>query len=144
MTKHLLAMQETWVRSLGQEDSPEEGTAAHSSILAGRIPWTEEPDGLVYGVAESDTTERLTLHITHTQRHTPGLGWVSQYAPATFMYISPNSIKKPLVGDRQGALGKLRPGHLSGEHQKSAASLRAASVLHFNNILDLGVRNPIG
>ena len=52
------------------------------------------------------------------------------------MYIPTNSIKKPLVGDRQGALGKLSPGHLSGEHQKSAASLRAASVLHFNNILD--------
>ena len=40
------AMQETWVQSLGQEDSPEEGMATHSSILAWRIPWTEEPDRL--------------------------------------------------------------------------------------------------
>ena len=34
--------QETWVRPLGQEDSLEEGMAAHSSILAWRIPWTED------------------------------------------------------------------------------------------------------
>ena len=40
------AMQETWVPSLGQEDPLEEGTATHSSILAWRIPWTEEPGGL--------------------------------------------------------------------------------------------------
>ena len=35
-----------WVRSLGQEDSLEEGMATHSSILAWDIPWTEEPGGL--------------------------------------------------------------------------------------------------
>ena len=40
------AMQETWVRSLGWEDPLEEGMATHSSILAWRIPWTEEPGGL--------------------------------------------------------------------------------------------------
>ena len=40
------AMQETWVQSLGQEDPLEEGMATHSSILAWRIPWTEEPGGL--------------------------------------------------------------------------------------------------
>ena len=40
------AMQETWVSSLGWEDPLERGMAAHSSILAWRIPWTEEPDGL--------------------------------------------------------------------------------------------------
>ena len=43
--KHLPAMQETWVRSLGQED-PLEEMATHSSILAWRIPWMEELDGL--------------------------------------------------------------------------------------------------
>jgi len=46
MIKNLLARQETWVRSLGWEDPLEEGMATHSSILAWRIPWTEEPDGL--------------------------------------------------------------------------------------------------
>ena len=40
------AMKETWVQPLGQEDSLEKGMATHSSILAWRIPWTEEPGGL--------------------------------------------------------------------------------------------------
>ena len=44
--KNLPAMQETQVRSLGQEDSLEESMATHSSIFAWRIPWTEEPGGL--------------------------------------------------------------------------------------------------
>ena len=47
--KTLPAMQETqqtWVRSLGQEDPLEEGTATHSSIIVWRIPWTVEPGGL--------------------------------------------------------------------------------------------------
>ena len=43
--KNLLAMQETQVQSLGTEDTVEEDMAAHSSIPAWRIPWTEEPCG---------------------------------------------------------------------------------------------------
>ena len=43
---NLSAMQEMWVQSLGKEDPLEEGLAAHSSILAWRIPWAEEPGGL--------------------------------------------------------------------------------------------------
>ena len=43
--KNLPAMQETHVRSLGQEDPLEKGMAVHSNILAWRIPWTEEPGG---------------------------------------------------------------------------------------------------
>ena len=46
MVKDLLAMQETQVRSLDQEDPLEKEIATHSSILAWRIPWTEEPGGL--------------------------------------------------------------------------------------------------
>ena len=46
VVKNLPAMQETRVRSLGQKDSLEKGMATHSSILAWRIPWTEEPGGL--------------------------------------------------------------------------------------------------
>ena len=44
--KRLPAMRETWVGSLGQEDPLEKEMATHSSILAWRIPWTEEPGGL--------------------------------------------------------------------------------------------------
>ena len=46
MVKNLPAMWETWVGFLGWEDPLEEGTATHSSILAWRIPWTEETGGL--------------------------------------------------------------------------------------------------
>ena len=46
MIKNLSAMQETWIRSLGQEDPLEKGMATHSSILAWIIPWTEEPGWL--------------------------------------------------------------------------------------------------
>ena len=44
--KHLPVMWDTWVLSLGQEDPLEKEIATHSSILAWRIPWTEEPGGL--------------------------------------------------------------------------------------------------
>ena len=43
LSKNLPAMQETWVRSLGQKDPLEEGMTTHSSVLAWRIPWTEKP-----------------------------------------------------------------------------------------------------
>ena len=44
--KHLSAMQETWVRSLGQEDPLEKEMATHSGTLAWKIPWTEKPGRL--------------------------------------------------------------------------------------------------
>ena len=60
MVKNLPAMQETWVLSLGQEDPLEKEVATHSSILAWRIPWTEEPGGLQsMRSQESDTSEQL-------------------------------------------------------------------------------------
>ena len=46
MVKNLPAMQEIWVRSQGRDDPLEKGMATHSSILAWRVPWTEEPGGL--------------------------------------------------------------------------------------------------
>ena len=46
MVKNLPALRETWVRSLGQEDPLEKDMATHSSFLAWRITWTEEPGGL--------------------------------------------------------------------------------------------------
>ena len=58
--KNPSAMQEAQVRSLGQEDPLEKGMATHSSVLAWRIPWMEEPAS-PRGCKESDRTERLTL-----------------------------------------------------------------------------------
>ena len=61
--RNLLAMQETRVRSLGWEDPLEKEMATHSSILAWRIPWTEEPDGLQsMGMQELDRTQQLNHH----------------------------------------------------------------------------------
>ena len=47
MLKNPPAMQETWVTSLGQENPLEEEMATHSSVFAWRVPWTEEPGGLL-------------------------------------------------------------------------------------------------
>ena len=62
--KNLPAIQETCTRSLSQEDALEKGMAIHSSILAWRIPWTEDPGGLqssLWCQKKLDTTEHLTL-----------------------------------------------------------------------------------
>ena len=71
MVENPPAVQETWVRSLREEDPLEKGIAIYSSILAWRLPWTEKSCGLQYYVLctmyivqckKSDMTERLTLH----------------------------------------------------------------------------------
>ena len=66
VVKNLLSMQETQVPTLGQEDPLEKGMATHSSILAWRIPGTEEPGGLQsMGLhKESDMSEQLTLSLS--------------------------------------------------------------------------------
>ena len=63
-------MQDTWAQSLGWEDPLVEEMATHSRVLAGTIPWPEEP-GRLYGSRghiESDMTEWLLMH-THTHTH---------------------------------------------------------------------------
>ena len=56
-------MQETWVQSLGWEDPLGKEMATHSSILAWKIPWTEDPGRLQsMGSQRVDTTERLHFH----------------------------------------------------------------------------------
>ena len=61
VVKCLSTMWETWVRHLGWEDPLEKEMATHSSTLAWKILWTEEPGGATdhWGCKESDTTERL-------------------------------------------------------------------------------------
>ena len=73
MENNLPAMQETQVPSLGMEDALEKGMAAHSSILAWRIPWAEEPGGLQSIGSQSDTTEPLSLCDFYQDSHaSPG------------------------------------------------------------------------
>ena len=63
MVKCLSTMWETWVRSLGPEDPLEKEMAIHSSTIAWKIPWTEEPGRLQpLGRKELDTTKRLYSH----------------------------------------------------------------------------------
>ena len=70
--KNLHAMQETWVWALGWDDPLEKGMATHSSILAWRIPWTEEPGGYSpWGCKEWDRTERLRLPLLLLQKYLP-------------------------------------------------------------------------
>ena len=62
MVNHLPAMRETWVQSLGREETLEKEMAAQSSTLAKKIPWIDKPGGLQsmeLSRKESDTTERL-------------------------------------------------------------------------------------
>ena len=65
MVKRLSAMWETWVRSLGWEDSLEKEMVTHSSTLALKIPWTEELGAGYYpwGRKESGMTEQLHFHL---------------------------------------------------------------------------------
>ena len=65
MVKNLHAVQDTWVQSLGWEDPLEKEMAALSSVLAWRMPWTEEPGGPQFIGSQSDTTKRLTLSFFH-------------------------------------------------------------------------------
>ena len=97
--KNLPAMQETletWVGSPGQEDPLEEGMATHSSILAWKIPWTEEPDRL-YSPWGHKGLGTLELAYTHTHTHTHTFirateivffffNWVSFYCFLQFLY----------------------------------------------------------
>ena len=65
--KKLPAMQKTWVRSLGREEPLEAGMTTHSSILAWRIPWTEETGGLQSTGSQSGTREWLTLSLSRLE-----------------------------------------------------------------------------
>ena len=87
MVKHLPAMWETRVWSLGWEDPLEKKMATHSSIFAWKIPWTEEPGRLVHGVAKSRT--RLSNFICT---------WVNNKIP---LYSTGGYIQYPVI-DHEG------------------------------------------
>ena len=83
LVESLPAMLESWVQPLGWEDPLEKERATHSSILARRIPWTEEPGGLQsMGSKELDTTERLSVCI-HLSPSLPFLSSFLKYQVKT-------------------------------------------------------------
>ena len=95
LVKNLPAVQENWVRSLGQEDLLEKGMATHSSILAWKIRWTEEPGGLQ--PMESQRVEHNQMTNTFTFTFTFDLQLyvvpVTQHSDLIFLYISKSEIE---------------------------------------------------
>ena len=89
MGKNLLEMWETGVLSLGQEDSLENEMAIHSSILAWRIPWTEEPGSrsLVHGVTRSRFTFSQNYSLIHGLQNVP---CVSRHESNTNLIVYPH------------------------------------------------------
>ena len=85
MVKNLLAMEETWVRSLGWEDPLEEGTATHSINLVWRITWTEEPIGLPsMGITKRVRHDWVTNTFTFAyscSRTLLSSSWMSPWSP---------------------------------------------------------------
>ena len=87
MVKSLPAMQETWVRSLDREDPLEEGMATHSSVLAWRIPWTEEPGG--YSPRGSQRVEHSTKSPEPVQREVRGARALLATSPKSAKALKP-------------------------------------------------------
>ena len=81
--KNLPAKQKTWVRSPGMEDPLEKGMATHSSILAWRIPWTEEPGGLQF--MGSQTAGHNWVTFTHWAN---GKSWDIFFLPIIYCEFS--------------------------------------------------------
>ena len=94
MVKNLPEMQETQVQSLGQEDPLEKGMSTHSSILAWRIPWTEESGGLQSMESQLDTTERLTFSLSNI------IVWRRKWQPTPVFLPRESQGQKSLVGCR--------------------------------------------
>ena len=68
-------MQETWVHSLGQEDPLEQEMATHSSILAWKIPWAEQPGGLQSMGSQRVRHERAQIHVCPVLETGEGGAW---------------------------------------------------------------------
>ena len=79
MVKNPPAMWETWVRSLGWEDSLQKGMATHSSIFAWRIPWTEEPGRLQFMGSQRVRHDWVTFTFIKEHLKLQTLGWIYIY-----------------------------------------------------------------
>ena len=96
-SKRLPAIWETWVRSLGREDPLEKEMATHCSILAWRIPWTEEPGGLqsmVYQKSRTRLSEQFNLREELKQRIWEGL---ARKGPKRYCCVLSSSTILPLT-----------------------------------------------
>ena len=115
IVKNLLTMWETQVQSLGQEDPLEKGMPPHSSILAWRIPWTEEPEGL-----EFMGSQRVEFHCA-TNTYTFNFIFLLNF---DFSYENIKYLVKPA----SGCMVSLMCFHLTGLCIKT---LKTVSVKNF-------------
>ena len=110
VVKNQPAMQKTWVQSLDREDPLEERVAIHSSILAWRIPWTEDPDGLQSIGSQRIRHNGRDLAFTSLQCWGQGSarwGWMRSYQGLGFSWLT---LHTWLVGLLLPHLRKLRLG----------------------------------
>ena len=106
MVKCLPTVQETWVRSLGWEDPLEKEMATHFSILAWRIPWTEEPGRLQFMGSQRaghDWVTSLTHSLTHSLTESPDHHYPLERLGKQFFFYSLQACKG--VGGCQLVLG---------------------------------------
>ena len=141
--KNLPAVQETWVQSLSWEDPLEKGMTTHSSILAWRIPWTEEPGGL-QSMGLQGQTRLSDFHFPHVQSTNS----------ATLLYPQNISRRWPLLTTSQGKppssplhrlpanslFSTLQPCHCSAQHLPVASYLtrvesQVLSIVQFSLLL---------
>ena len=115
--KRLSTMWETWVRSLGWEDSLEKEMATHSSTLALKIPWMEELGAGYYpwGRKESGTTERLHFHfekgVRNTNRLLFGVFWTFRSLGSqtkSWSYIQYYCLDPRLLHEPQWTISKTK------------------------------------
>ena len=113
--KSLPAMQETWVQSLGQEDHLEKEMATQSSILAWRIPWTEES-----GELQSTESQRI--------RH----DWVTN----TFIFTMENNMQIPQKVKNRSTIrsSNSTPGYLSKENRNTNSKKKMNPYVYCNII----------
>ena len=138
MAKNLPAMQETWLWSLGGEDPPEKGMATHSSILAWKIPWTEEPDGAtVHGVAKS-WTQQSDWHFSLKGLYISVANVITSKRKPKAINLKLYCIKPPwnCIPPRLPFLNLIPSGRTSledesGDHPKALKTVGSAPRVHF-------------
>ena len=115
-------MRETWVRSLGREDPLEKEMATHSSTLAWRIPWTEEPGGLQSAALQSRTRLSdftFTFHFQTQSISVLSTRFCKYLYPPWYSFVEILMSREMVWGD--GALGK----HLSHESEELVNEISA-------------------
>ena len=132
IVKHLATMQETWVQSLGREDPLEKEMAPHSSTLAWKIPWTEEPGRLQSTGSQRvghDWATSLSFFLSLSDKTllVPRWHWVVTETPTTNSFWKANSspwlekvIYRHTLSSRRGLHG-VRPAELPSALRQSPA-----------------------